>query len=347
MPLDQRHRFRPLASCRLLVALALLVILVAGLGGRVATGAQDATPAGTAVAGLGPNQLIAIDALPAVMPRAEGPIAVAASIGLVTDMVLQVAGERAVVTTVLPANADPHDFEPTPQDVVAVEDAAVIFLYGLNLDQWATSLVESSGTEVAPVAIASGFETLASDEEGFELGDPHAWFDPRNVKVMVDNIAAALTAHDPAGAADYQARATAYQAQLDQLDAAIEARLGTVPPENRKLVTNHDAFGYYAARYGLEVVGTVIPSLDTRAEPSAREIADLVDVIERERVPAIFAENTTSPQLAEQLADQTGVRVIDTLYTDSLGEPGSGADTYLGLMQFDTVAIADALSAGA
>ncbi len=157
------------------------------------------------------------------------------------------------------------------------------------------------------------------------------------------NVAAGLSEIDPDGAATYAARGDAYAAELRSLDAEIQAAIDSIPPERRKLVTNHDALGYYADRYGLEIVGTVIPGLETTAEPSAREVAALIEAIEAEGVPAIFAENTTSPALAEELADEAGVRVVDDLYTDSLGEPGSGADSYLGLMRTDTILIVEAL----
>jgi zinc/manganese transport system substrate-binding protein/manganese/iron transport system substrate-binding protein len=160
---------------------------------------------------------------------------------------------------------------------------------------------------------------------------------------MVANIAAGLIEIDPAGEATYREREAAYQAQLSALDSAIAAAIATIPPERRKLVTNHDALAYYADRYGLTVVGTVIPGLETTAEPSAQEVAALLEVIGRERVPAIFAENITNPTLAEQLASEAGVAIVADLYTDSLGEPGSGADTYLGLMRTDTIVIVEAL----
>jgi ABC-type Zn uptake system ZnuABC Zn-binding protein ZnuA len=335
----QRH-----PATAVLPVLALLLALVIGLAGTITARAQEATPGATPEASPAATAFLEFEPLPAGEARAEGPLAVAATTGLVADFVRQVGGQRVDVASVLPANADPHDYEPSPQDVVAIEEAEVVFTYGLNLDEWASDLVANSGTEAPVFTVAEGVETLQSDEEEFAEGDPHAWFDPRNVKVMVDNIAAALTEVDPAGAATYEARARAYQAQLDALDAAIAERIATIPAENRKLVTNHDAFQYYAARYGLDVVGTVIPSIDTRAEPSAEDVAALVDVIEQEGVPAIFAENTTSPALAEELAAQTGVEIVAGLYTDSLGEPGSGADTYLGLMQTDTALIVDALA---
>ncbi|MGH2561898.1 MAG: metal ABC transporter substrate-binding protein, partial [Thermomicrobiales bacterium] len=181
------------------------------------------------------------------------------------------------------------------------------------------------------------------DEEEFTEGDPHVWFDPTRVKTMVANIAADLSALDADGAPSYEARLATYQANLDQLDIAISERIELVPVERRKMVTNHDALRYFAERYGLEIVGTVIPGIDTRAEASARDIADLLEVIDEAQVPAIFAENTTNPELAEELAAQAGITIVDDLYTDSLGDADSGANTYIGLMQTDTRLIVEAL----
>ena len=274
--------------------------------------------------------------LPEGTPRADGPLAVVASTTILADLARQVGGPRVEVRSLLPTNADAHDFEPAPEDVATIEDADVVFTVGLGYDDWAADLVEAADTEAAVAVATAGVETLADD--------PHVWFDPIRVKTMVATIAAGLAAVDPDGAATYEARRTAYQAQLDALDAAIAAAVATIPPERRKLVTNHEALGYYAARYGLTVVGTVIPSLETTAEPSAEEIAALLDVIEREGVPAVFAETSANPDLAREVAEQAGVEIVENLYTESLGEPGSGADTYLGLMATDTRLIVEALA---
>ena len=283
--------------------------------------------------------------LPPAGTRAEGPLEVVATTGLVADFVRQVGGERVAVETILPANADPHDYGPAPTDLVAVEDAAAVFGYGLGLDAWAEDLIGSAGTDAALFLVTDGVPTLAP-ADGAHDGDidPHAWFDPTRVELMAANIARDLAALDPAGAAAYDARRAAYAAQLAQLDAAIRDRIATIPAERRRIVTNHAALNYYAARYGLTIVGTVIPGLDTRAEPSAGEIAALLETVEREGVTAIFAENTTGAALAEQLAEEAGVTVVDTLYTDNLGRPGSGADTYLGLMRTNTELIVAALT---
>jgi manganese/iron transport system substrate-binding protein len=170
------------------------------------------------------------------------------------------------------------------------------------------------------------------------VSDPHVWFDPGNVQVWVRNVDTALSTLDPGHAAQYHANAQRYAAELSQLDATIQQQVGQVPPERRKLVTDHDALGYYAARYGFRVIGTVIPSISTTSEPSARDLADLIGKIRAEQVPAVFIGSTLNPKLAETVARETGARVYP-LYTGALGAPGSGADTYLGMMETNTQTI--------
>ncbi len=289
-------------------------------------------------------------ALPAIDERADGPIQVVTSTSILADLARQVGGERVAVTSILPANADPHDFEASPDDVISIEDADLIILHGLQLDTWADGLIEAAQTD-APVVIATtGIETLGANDEHdgendseFSEGDPHVWFDPMRAKQMAANIRDGLIASDSDGASAYQERYDAYAAQLDELDAEIQQRIDLIPEPQRVLVTNHDALEYFANRYGLTIVGTVIPGLDSRTEPSAKELAALIDTIEASGATVIFAENTVGPALAESLASDAGIRVAPDLYTDSLGDSGSGADTYIGLMQTDTIIIVENL----
>ncbi len=328
----QRHRS---FQWRLLALLAPVVLLANPMP---ATG-QEAGGTPSAIAATLPSP----SPLPAAAPRAGGPIRVVASTGILADLVRQIGGERVDVRSLLPANADPHDFEPAPNDLVAVEDADLIVRHGLGLDTWLDRLLESAGGDAPVILATDGVPTLTSDEEGFAEGDPHVWFDPTRVATMVGTLTAALGHLDPEGAASYQSRATIYQDDLGALDRAIKAAIETIPAERRKLVTSHDALGYYADHFGLTIVGTVIPSLETTTEPSARDTADLIDLIKREGVPAIFAENTASPRLVDELAKQAGVEVVDDLYSDNLGKAGSGADTYLAMMRTDTILIVEAL----
>jgi manganese/iron transport system substrate-binding protein len=327
-------------STRLGLVPCLLAILMLGttwLAPAPSVHAQDpsASPA--------PVEFPSLQSLPDAAPRAGGPLKVVATTPILADLARQVGGARLEVTSIMPPNADAHDFEPKPADLVRVEGAGMIVEHGLHLDAWASDLIKNAGSSAPTVVATTGVQTIASDEEGFSEGDPHVWFDPRNVKIMVDNIAAALVSVDPDGTSPYEARRDAYKAQLDQLDQAIANQIATIPSERRKLVTNHDAFAYYVARYGLTFVGSVIPSIDSRAEPSAKDTAELIDKIKAEGVPAIFTESSINPELEEQLAKEAGVKVVSNLYGDTLGEPGSGADTYIGMMETDTRLIVEAL----
>jgi zinc/manganese transport system substrate-binding protein len=286
-----------------------------------------------------------------------GRIAVVTTTTHIADFARQVAGERADVTSLLPANADAHDYEPTPRDVERVADADLVLQHGMGLDEWAAGLINDSGTRAMVVTVTSGITTLvpgedehdedidehAEDDHHHDGDDPHVWFDVANAKVMVENVRGALIEVDPDGAATYEANTTAYLGQLDELDTWIREQIATIPEDQRKLVTNHDAFGYYVHAYGLEFIGAIIPSLDAQAQPSARETAQLVDRIREENVKAIFTETSINPNLANRIASEAGVIVVDNLYGDSLGEPGSGADTYIGMMRTNTTAIVEGL----
>lgn len=292
---------------------------------------------------------------PAALPDAPAPdggaLKVVASTNIIGDLVHQIGGDRVEVTTILPANADPHDFEPSPKDVATLEGAKVVFVHGLGLDAWTQNIIDNSGGDFSVVTVTDGIETVnrheddhhdEADDHGHDV-DPHVWFDPTKTAQMAANIAAGLSAADPDGTDAYNARLAAYQQNLATLDQEIAARIALIPADQRNMVTNHDALGYFADRYGLNIVGTVIPGVSPGVEPSAQEVADLLQVMKDQNVSVIFAENTVSPKLAQQLASEAGISVVDTLYSDSLGDPGSGADTYIGLMQTDTQIIVTAL----
>jgi zinc/manganese transport system substrate-binding protein/manganese/iron transport system substrate-binding protein len=258
-------------------------------------------------------------------------------------MVRNVGGDRAEVVTLVGSNVDPHTYEPTPADIQRLVEARIIFSNGLGLETWLDRLVRTSGTTAIVVPLATGIPTRMVTEDGRTLADPHIWFDVQNVITMTMTIRDTLTAGDPSGASAYAHRADAYITKLRDLDRYIVRRVNSLPRERRKLVTNHDTFGYFAARYGFEVIGTVFKSVDPQQEPSARELAQLVAMIRAERVPAIFTENTVNPKLAEALAREAGVRVVTSLYTDSLGPAGSAGSTYLDMMRINVDTIVAAL----
>jgi ABC-type Zn uptake system ZnuABC Zn-binding protein ZnuA len=331
-----RRLFHVIQLSRLIVVSAFLVLLVAAARPALA---QEASPSPDG----GFPAFSQLTPLPDAAPRDGGSLKIVTTTPIIADLVRQIGGQRVEVESILPNNADPHDFEPRPEDIIKLEDADAVFVHGLHLDEWANDLIDNSGTDAPVTVVTDGIETLDSEEEAFEEGDPHVWFDPTRTQQMVTTIANVLSEVDADGSDSYQQRAAAYNEQLTQLDQEIKDRVALIPEDQRKIVTNHDALAYFADRYGLEVVGTVFPGNDTGSEPSAQEVADLIDLIQQQSVKAVFAENTVSPTIAEELASEAGVKVIDDLFTDNLGDAGSGADTYIGLMQTDTQLIVDAL----
>jgi ABC-type Zn uptake system ZnuABC Zn-binding protein ZnuA len=269
-------------------------------------------------------------------------IAVAATTTQIQDFVANVGGALVSVAGILRPNVDPHDYEPTVDDANAVAKARVIFTHGIGLDTWLDKTIRNAGARAPVIVTTSGITPLKGDEND-PKGDPHVWFDPTLVKTMVQNIADGLARMDSANAAAYQRNAAAYAAALDQLDGQVRGIFNQVPQAQRKLVTNHDAFQYLAKRYDLTIIGTVIPGLSDTAEPSAKQTNDLIETIKREQVKAIFAESSANPKVARQVAQETGVEIMDNLYGDSLGAPGSDADTYLKMMVFDATTITNAL----
>lgn len=281
-------------------------------------------------------------------------LAIVATTSQIDALAREVLGDQpASAVVLLKPGVDAHDYEPTAEDMRAIGSADLVLRNGIGLDDFVEDALDNAGGDARLVTVTDGIEVRQGhqheDEEADDHddetgeGDPHVWQDPLNAKVMVANIAAALAEADPDNADAYRTNAAAYSARLDEVDAEIRALIDDIPPANRKIVTNHDAFGYFIDRYGLEFVGAVIPSTDTSAEPSAQDIADLVDAIEREGVKAIFAESSIDPKIAEQVANDTGVRIVDDLYGDSLGEPGSGAETLDGMLLANARKIAEAL----
>jgi ABC-type Zn uptake system ZnuABC Zn-binding protein ZnuA len=253
-----------------------------------------------------------------------------------SDFTRVVGGDRVEVYDLIRANVDAHDYEPTPADLEAVRGADVVLRNGAGLDDWLDATIDSAAPE-APVVDATDGISLRGD-------DPHVWHDPTRARAMVANVSAALSRINPDNAPAYAANEAAYAAELDRLDAEIRAAVGTLA--NRKLVTNHDAFGYFVERYGLEFVGSVIPSFDTQAELSSRELSRLVERIRAEGVKAVFSEASLPPRTAETIAREAGVEVVagdDALYGDSLGPAGSDGDTYLKMMRHNTRVIVDNL----
>lgn len=267
---------------------------------------------------------------------AAGGLAVVSTTTPVTALVKAVGGDKIALTSLLQANVDPHEYDPQTGDLRAVATARVIFKSGVGLDAWLDKLIQNSGTKATVVDTSQGVSIRKGDERSPQ-GDPHIWHSAANAIIMLRNVRDGLAQADPPNAAAYRANADAYERTLNDTDAYIKQQIATIPPVQRKLVTNHDTFSYYAERYGLTIVGSIIPSLDTNAQPSARELGDLVRQIKAENVKAVFTETSINPALARQIAQEAGVKVVDgALYGDTLGPPGSGADTLDGMLRKNT-----------
>ena len=274
----------------------------------------------------------------------DGRLPVVTTTTQLTDFARIVGGDHVDVYGILKPNIDAHDFEPSPGDIAKLARAKVIVKNGAGLEGWFDPTIRNAGTKATIVEAATGI-TLRHGAAGHEAGrDPHVWQDPRNAKVMVQAITTALAAADPSHRGDYEANEAAYAAELDRLDAEIAGQLAALT--NKKLVTNHDAFGYYIDRYGLDFVGAIIPSFDSQAELSAQDISHIVSLIKATGVKAVFSESSLPPKTAEAIGRDAGVAVVagaDALYGDSLGPPGSDGDTYLKMLRHNTREIVDHL----
>lgn len=261
------------------------------------------------------------------------------------DLTRQVGGDAVAVTQLLRAATDPHDYEPRPDDVRALAEADLVVMSGGGLEPWSRELLDQAGGDPAEIALgdAAALRLPAENGEGY---DPHWWHDPRNAIAAVAALRDALVTADPGGRAVYEGRARAFVAALRRLDRELAACYASIPRARRRLVTDHDTFAYLAQRYDLEVLGSVIPSQSTQAEPSAGALSRLAAVVERAQVPALFPESNVPSGLAQSLARETGAVVGGTLYGDTLGPPGSGAETYVTMQRRNADTIVRGLTGG-
>lgn len=272
-----------------------------------------------------------------------GKVSVVATTTQAADFARAVGGDRVSVKQLLQPNSDPHDYEPRPSDVQAIAEADLVVASGLGLDAWIGGVVDRSGGEPDVITLSDTVPVKRKEGDGF---DPHWFHDPRNVPPAVKRIERALARTDSAGSDTYRRRADAYVGRVEALDAGIERCLAAVPRDERKLVTDHDAFGYFTDRYDIRVIGAVIPSTTTQAQPSAGDTAELARTIERENVRAIFPEESLNPKLAHALAEQTGVTAEYELYGDTLGPEGSHGETYLGMERANADAMVRGFTGG-
>jgi zinc/manganese transport system substrate-binding protein len=283
----------------------------------------------------------------------DGP-SVVASFSILGDMVREVGGDHVAVTTLVGPNGDAHVYEPTPADAQALGAADLLVVNGLHFEGWMDRLVESVGYAGPVVVATDGIVPLTMDEEAGHEEDgaeehahgelnPHAWHDLRDAAVYVDNIARGLEAVDPAHAADYAANAERYKGEILALDAEIRTRFAALPEDRRRVLTSHDAFGYFGAAYGVTFLAPV--GLSTESEASAQEVARMIDQVRADAVSAVFVENITDGRLMTQIAEETGATVGGTLYSDALSEPGQPAATFLDMVRYDADTIASAIEA--
>ena len=281
-----------------------------------------------------------------------GRLHVVATTSIIGDVVAHVGGDAIDLTVLIDPGVDAHSYQPGARDLVAVEQAGVVFVNGWGLEGGLVEDLEAIMDELLVVPVSAGIVPLAATghqhdagtEDGQGLGstDPHVWFDLQNVELWVENIAHVLSELDPANTGEYSENAAAYQAELEELETYALAHLEEIPPENRYLVTNHDSFGYFALAYGFEVIATVIPAASTLAEPSANDLADLIEEMGAHGICTIFSETSVNDDLAQtaaaELADCESVQVIP-LYTEALGAPGSGAETFIRMFTANVDAI--------
>jgi zinc/manganese transport system substrate-binding protein len=280
------------------------------------------------------RSLLTALALAPLAARADEPAAipVVASFSILADMVRQIGGDAVSVAGLVPPDGDPHEYEPRPSDLRAIAATHLLAVNGLGLEGWMTRLVGAAGYRGPVVTASTGVKPRTMVEDGgATVTDPHAWQDPRNGALYARNIASALAKTDPARAPQFHDAGERYATAILETDAWIAQQFAPIPPARRIIITTHDAFGYFGARYGVSV--RAAEGISTDAEPSARDIAKLVGQIRRDHVRAVFLENMTDPRLAAMLAQESGAALGDKVYSDALSPPGGPADTYLGMFR--------------
>jgi len=269
--------------------------------------------------------------------RAAGRLEVVASFSIIGDFVKNVGGDRVDVTTLVGPNGDVHVYTPTPADAKKIADAKLVIINGLGLEGWLPRLIQASGSKAPIITATKGIAPLRQGSDA----DPHAWQSVANAKVYVANIRDALAAADPADAEVFLANARRYQAELDALEAEVRAAVEKIPPARRKVISTHNAFGYFAAAYGVEFVAP--EGVSTETEPSARDVGAIVRQIKSAKIPAVFLENISDPRLVRQIAAETGAKVGGTLFSDALTDEKGVCPTYIAMVRHNIKALTSAL----
>ena len=279
----------------------------------------------------------------AARAAAAGPIPVVASFTILADLAQRVGGDRIVVTALVGPDRDVHAFQPRPSDLGRLKTAAAVVENGLLLEGWLGRAERSAGFRGRPIVASAGIATRTFKDGGMMVTDPHVWQDPRNAAQMAATIAEGLGAVDAAGAEGYRARAAALMAEIMQADAEIARAMAAIPAAKRRVITSHDAFGYYGARYGIEFRAP--QGLSTEGEPTPKDLARLAGQIRREGIRAVFVENMTDPRVAAALAREAGAVVGGKVYSDSLSPPDGPAGTYLAMLRHNTTLFTAAMNA--
>ena len=269
--------------------------------------------------------------------RAQERLDVVASFSILGDFVRNVGGDRVSLTMLVGPNADVHVYAPSPADAKRIADAKLVVVNGLGLEGWLPRLVQSAGGKAAIVVASNGVAPLKRGSDA----DPHAWQSVGNAKIYVTNIRDALATADPADAAMFRANAARYLAELDALEADVRAAVAKIPPERRKVISTHNAFGYFAEAYGIAFIAPL--GVSTETEPSARDIAAIISQIRREKIPAVFLENMSDDRLIARIAAETGARVGGTLFSDALTDEKGDAPTYIAMVKHNIRALTSAL----
>jgi zinc/manganese transport system substrate-binding protein len=291
--------------------------------------------------------LLAATILTSAPGAAQERVKVIASFSILADLVKNVGGERVDVAALVGPGSDAHVFAPTPADARKVAQARLVVVNGLGFEGWLDRLVKAAGGKATVAVATKGLKARKAgdghgqEDHGHDV-DPHAWQAVANVKLYVGNIRDALAAADPGGAAAYRANAAAYGAKLDALETEVRSAVAKIPAARRKIITNHDAFGYFEAAYGIQFVAP--QGVATDSEPSARDVARIISQIRRQKIPAVFLENVSDPRLMQRIAKETGAKIGGTLYSDALTEANGPAPTYIDLIRHNVVTLTGALT---
>ena len=290
--------------------------------------------------------LALIAMLQAVPASAQEKIKAIASFSILNDFVKNVGGDRVEVTSLVPPNGDAHVYAPSPADAKKLADARIVFTNGLGFEGWIPRLVKASGTKAAVIVATKGIKPRKMEEEGHDHGhaeaDPHAWQSVPNAKIYVANIRDALVAADPAGKAMYEANAAAYLSKLDALNADVKGQIERIPADRRRIITTHDAFGYFKGAYGIDFIAP--QGVSTESEASAKDVAKIIAQIKKQKIPAVFLENVSDPRLLERIAKESGAKVGGTVYSDALTDEKGPAPTYIDMMKHNIRAFSAALT---